>query len=367
MLFVKPTDQLALLLKIKTRLFSKASFLFVICTFISIFLIGCGETNRPAEPFLITGPTMGTRYHITIVSPPNELDKQKLQLNIDKLLADINQQMSTYIVDSEISNFNQLPINTWQTISADFFKVVALSQSISALTDGRFDITIAPLVDLWGFGAGSKKEQIIPSESLIEQAKLLVGWKNLILDKDRLAIQKLKPVNIDLSAIAKGYGVDKVSDLLELNGIENYLVEIGGEVNVNGVNKEGKPWRLGIETPSVLQQGAQKIIQLKNQAIATSGDYRNYFEEEGVRFSHTIDPVTGRSIRHNIASVSVIAATAAEADALATALNVMGFAQAQALSNKENIAAYFILYDNVQNETNYRIEASNSFRQQFAK
>jgi len=275
--------------------------------------------------------------------------------------------MSTYIVDSEISTFNQLYINKWQTISADFFKVVELSQSISSLTDGRFDITIGPLVDLWGFGAGSGDTQIIPSESLIEQAKSIVGWKNLVLDKDKLAIQKLKPINIDLSAIAKGYGVDKVSDLLELNGVENYLVEIGGEVKVKGFNKEGKPWRLGIETPSLLQQGAQKIIQLKDQAIATSGDYRNYFEEGGVRFSHTINPITGRSIRHSIASVSVIAATAAEADALATALNVMGFKEAQALSNKENIAAYFILYDNIQTETNYRIEASNSFRQQFAE
>ncbi len=360
MLFVNRINQLALVLNAKTRLFFKASFLFVLCIFISTFLAACAEKSQP-KSFLLTGPTMGTRYHITVVSPPSQLNEVKLQKEIDKLLININQQMSTYIADSEISNFNRWPINNWQTISADFFKVVELSQSISLLSEGRFDITIGPLVDLWGFGAGSSDTQKIPDEKLIEQAKSRVGWQYLVLDKDKLAIQKLKPVSIDLSAIAKGYGVDKVSALLDLNGIKNYLVEIGGEVKVKGLNKEGNLWRLGIETPSLLQQGAQKIVQLEDQAIATSGDYRNYFEEEGVRFSHTIDPITGRSVKHNIASVSVIATTAAEADALATALNAMGFDKAQALTNRENIAAYFILYDNVQNETNYRIWASNSF------
>ncbi len=365
MLLTKQIYRVVLLLNIKMRL-SKASFLFVLYIFIGTFLVACSEKVQP-ESFLLTGPTMGTRYHITVVSPPSEFNQEKLQTSIDKLLVDINQQMSTYITDSEISIFNQLGTNSWQTISTDFFKVVELSQSISLLSDGRFDITIGPLVNLWGFGAGSDKEQKIPDESLIEQTKSKVGWQNLVLDKEKLAIQKLKPINIDLSAIAKGYGVDKVSNLLDENNIENYLVEIGGEVKVKGLNKEGKLWRLGIETPSLLQQGAQKIVHLRDQAIATSGDYRNYFEEDGVRFSHTIDPITGRSVKHNIASVSVVAATAAEADGLATALNVMGFDKAQALSNRENIAAYFILYDNEQSETNYRIWASNSFNRLFSK
>lgn len=346
--------------KLKTRLFFKASFLVVVPLFFIISLVSCDQHPSP-QAFLLTGQTMGTIYNVTVVSPPANIDKHELQINIDKLLININQQMSTYIADSEISNFNQSSINTWQKISPDFFTVLELSHHISVLTNGSFDITIGPLVDLWGFGAGSDPYQKVPDSDILDKTKSKVGWKNLVLDKENSSIKKLKPISIDLSAIAKGYGVDKISELLSSKKIDHYLVEIGGEIKVKGFNRESQPWRLGIEVPSLLQKTAQRVVQLSDLAIATSGDYRNYFEENGARFSHTIDPVSGAPVKHNIASVSVITDSAAKADAFATAFNVLGEKAALELSDRENIATYFILYDNDNSETKYRIVHSKAF------
>jgi thiamine biosynthesis lipoprotein len=346
--------------KLTTRLFLKASLLFVACLFFIIFLGSCDKRSS-VEALLITGPTMGTSYNITVVDPPDNIDKYELQIDVDKLLIGINKEMSTYIADSEISIFNNSSVNTWQKISPDFFNVLELSQSISLLTNGRFDITVGPLVDLWGFGAGSNDDQKIPDQQLLDTILSNVGWTNLILDKENTSIKKLKSIRIDLSAVAKGYGVDKIAELLSSKKIDNYLVEIGGEVKVKGLNKDKESWRLGIEVPSLLQKSVQKIVHLTDQAIATSGDYRNYFEENGTRFSHTIDPISGGPVRHNIASVSVIADTTAKADALATALNVLGEEAALDLSEKENIAAYFILYDNEDTENKYRVVHSKAF------
>lgn len=346
--------------EIRSRFYIKASALLLISLTLVIVLGSCGQSSS-SQNFLITGPTMGTNYHITVVLPPDNVDKYALQVEIDKLLIDINRQMSTYIPDSEISKFNQLSVNTWKSISPDFFTVLELSQSISLLTNGRFDITIGPLVDLWGFGAGSYLDQKIPDADILASTLANVGWNNLVLDSQNRAIKKLRPISIDLSAIAKGYGVDKVAELLASKSIDNYLVEIGGEVRAKGVNKEKNPWRLGIEEPSLTQKSVQRVVALTDQAIATSGDYRNYFEENGTRFSHTLDPTSGKPVKHNIASVSVIADNAATADALATALNVLGEKAALELSETENIAAYFILYDNDNIESKYRVVHSKAF------
>jgi thiamine biosynthesis lipoprotein len=348
-----------LVTKIKSRSYLKASALLLFAVSVA-FLSGCGQPASPKN-FLITGPTMGTSYNITIVSSPDNIDKYDLQIDIDRLLIDINRQMSTYIPDSEISSFNRSSVNTWKSISPDFFTVLELSQSISLLTDGRFDITIGPLVDLWGFGADNYESQKVPDADLLASTLANVGWNNLVLDSQNKAIKKLRPISINLSAIAKGYGVDKVAELLTSKKIDNYLVEIGGEVRTRGLNKESNPWRLGIEEPSLVQKSVQRVVALSNQAIATSGDYRNYFEENGTRFSHTLDPTSGMPVKHNIASVSVIAEDAATADALATALNVLGEKAALQLTEAENIAAYFIFYDNENTESKYRVVHSKAF------
>lgn len=322
-------------------------------------LAGCDQFV-PSEPLILQGNTMGTTYSITIAEPPPSVVENELTSTIEALLQAVNQQMSTYIDDSEISKFNQAPVNTWQTISADFIKVVMLSQTLSEQSEGRFDVTIGPLINLWGFGR--QTSSTVPSDAAIAAAKAKIGWQALEINEATRQIRKTKPIELNLSAIAKGFGVDKIAESLESKGIENYLVEIGGEIRVKGVNPSGNTWRLGIEKPSLNQQQAQQIIALIEGSIATSGDYRNYFEEGGVRYSHTIDPSSGKPVRHSIASVTVIAATAALADGYATALNVMGIDDALALAEAEKLSVFFILYDQT-SDTGYREVYSSQFTQ----
>ncbi len=324
-----------------------------------VLLVGCQDDKQKPAIFL-SGSTMGTTYHITLVDAPSALIQSAAQDSIDRLLAQLNQQMSTYIDDSEIRAFNRLAEHQWQTISLEFMEVIELSQHISSLTDGQFDITIGPLVELWGFGKQTITHR--PSDIAIADAKARVGWRKLQIDKPQLAISKQAPLWLDVSAVAKGYAVDKIAEWITSKGIQNFLVEIGGEMRLGGTNRQQQPWRIGIETPSLLQKKAQQLILLSNKAIATSGDYRNFFEEDGQRFSHTIDPLSGQPVKHNIASVSVIAETAAEADAWATALNVLGEEQALVVAEAQQLAAYFILYDNESKTANYKIVMTEAFK-----
>ncbi len=308
---------------------------------------------------------MGTTYSITLVSPPDNLVQTDLQKDIDDLLNSLNQQMSTYISTSEIMRFNEAPIDQWQKVSPEFLDVVVLSQKISGLTNGRFDITVGPLVELWGFGKKQHKGEAsqIPDAIEIDAAKSRVGWQNLTTNIESQSIKKSIPLWLDVSAVAKGYAVDKLAELLQQQySVESFLAEIGGEMRVHGKNPQKKQWRIGIEKPALLQKEAQELVQLTNKAIATSGDYRNYFEEGGQRFSHTIDPLTGRPVKHTIASVTVIADTTAEADALATGLNVLGEQAAITLATKENVAAYFIFYDNENPTAGYRTVFTDAFK-----
>lgn len=306
---------------------------------------------------------MGTTYNITIVAPPSDFDQGAVHQGIDILLKSLNQEMSTYIDSSDIMLFNQQAVGQSQQINSAFYEVLLLSQMIAEKTDGYFDITIGPLVELWGFG--KRQGQQVPSLEAIESAKSRVGWQHLLIDTEVKVISKQAPIWLDVSAIAKGFAVDKVAELLEAEQLEHFLVEIGGEMRVKGLNRQQQPWRIGIETPSLLQKQAQQLVQFSNKAVATSGDYRNYFEENGERFSHTIDPKTGKPVKHNIASVTVIADTAAEADAWATALNVVGESAAIKLAEKEQLAAYFIFYDNTQQENGsaYRIVYTDFFKE----
>ena len=313
------------------------SFFFVV-----IFLLNAC-TQKP-ESIKFAGKTMGTTYHITLANPPQNLDITQLQHMIDQRLLVINQLMSTYISDSEISRFNQSPSQQWFSLSPETMKVLLYSLSLSEKTQGKFDVTVAPLINLWGFG--HKDMEIFPDDNAIQQAMETIGWELIEIDSTQQRAKKNKPLSIDLSAVAKGYGVDEISQLLDQFSIDHYLVEIGGEIRVKGLNQSNTLWRIGIETPSVHQSGAQKIIPLNNVAVATSGDYRNFFEKEGVRYSHTIDPQTGKPVIHNIASLTVISETAMEADALATALMVLGEEQALIMAKVYNIPLYILLYEN---------------------
>ncbi|MGB1984000.1 MAG: FAD:protein FMN transferase [Porticoccaceae bacterium] len=296
---------------------------------------------------------MGTTYSITVVAdqlPPDDLSQQ-----IDRLLSKVDSSMSTYKDESEISRFNRLSVGQTQKISSEFAEVIRISQKIWHQSNGAFDPTIGPLVDLWGFGPVDREGQVPSSES-IEQVLSNVGFESIVLED--LTLSKLAPVALDVSAVAKGYAVDLVANHLEMLALPDYLVEIGGEIRVSGTNPDGQPWRIALEQPQLFA-AVDRVIEISDSAIATSGDYRNYFEKDGVRYSHTIDPRTGMPIRHKLASVSVIAESCAEADAWATALSVMGAVESKKLANQLGLAVYML----VREDDQFVAEHSDKFEQ----
>ena len=311
------------------------------CIFVLVIIALYGCSNKP-EVLTISGTKMGTSYHITVIAdqlPPDDLEQQ-----IDQLLAKVDNSMSTYKKDSEISQFNRLPVGQTMAISQEFAEVVKISRQIWQLSNGAFDPTIGPLVDLWGFGPDERHESI-PSSKTIELTKAQIGFDSVVLDEYKLS--KTKAVSIDLSAVAKGYAVDRVADLLEMLALPDYLVEIGGEIRVSGFNADGVAWRIAMEQPQLFAE-VDRVINITDIAVATSGDYRNYFEKDGVRYSHTIDPVTGRPIVHNLASVTVLTQSCAEADAWATAFSVLGVEQSLNLAEQLDIALYMLVRKNEQ-------------------
>ena len=295
-------------------------------------------SDEPLESFKLSGTTMGTSYHITVVGQAS--DASQLSQRIDFRLALLNQQMSTYIEKSELSRFNQLPPGEWQAVSPELFQVLLLSTEISWLTNGSFDITVGPLVDLWGFGP--QHTDNIPSTEAIKSQLASIGFQHLEFNLQGSRISKSKPVRLDLSAIAKGYGVDIIAKLLRSEGHQNFMVEIGGELYLSGLSPRNTPWRIAIEQPNSDSISVHRAINISNKAVATSGDYHNYVERDGVRYSHTIDPTTGRPVTHSLASVTVIDDDVATADALATAITVMGAEAGMALAKQQNLAIYLI-------------------------
>lgn len=283
---------------------------------------------------------MGTRYNVTAIVPEG-FDRAGAQRDIDAILEAFNQIASTYIDDSEVNRVTTLPQQTWQEISQTLSDILLISLEVSWLTGGAFDVTVSPLVDLWGFGP-EQRPQRIPDPQTIEVARSLIGFQHLQLDFTEPKLKKTGPVSVDLSAVAKGYGVDMLAQWLERQGVADYLVEIGGEIRAAGSSPRGDAWRIGIERPDVEGRAVEQAIRIRGVGLATSGDYRNYFEEEGVRYSHTLDPRTGYPIRHDTASVTVVAETAAYADALATGLLVLGSEKALALAETHGLAVYAI-------------------------
>ncbi len=308
-----------------------------------LFLVGCSE-QKQTEIITYSGMTMGTTFTIKWVDKP-DAEIQKIQSDITLSLKEVNQIMSTYIKDSELSLFNQLPAGSSVTVSDALRYVLSMSQSISERSAGSFDVTVGPLVNLWGFGPDGRVIKA-PSDDEIAKQRRRVGYHQLIINAENKTITKQAALYVDLSAIAKGYGVDVVASVLEKYGIKDYLVEIGGELRASGLKPNQSEWRIAIESPVSGERAVEKIISISNTGIATSGDYRNYFEENGIRYSHTIDPATGKPIAHKLASVTVLRPTCAEADGLATAFMVMGEERAYDFAVKNKIDAFFIVKSN---------------------
>jgi thiamine biosynthesis lipoprotein len=306
--------------------------------------------QKPANLMEIHGSTMGTTYMVKIVKPEDEKFssrdelRKRVTVDIENLLRKVNQQMSTWIEDSEISRFNRYKGSQWFEVSADTALVIGEALRVSKESNGAFDITVGPLINLWGFGPDGTVKQI-PGEEQIKKVMVEIGYEKLSVRFSSPAIKKEEPgIYCDLSAIAKGFGVDQMAEYLDSRGFSHYLVEIGGEVRAKGFNHKNQIWRVAISSPDPLGGSPyQKIIRLKNASMATSGDYFNYFERDGVRYSHTIDPTTGKPIIHKLASVTVIHESCMTADAMATAINVLGPEKGYQLAIKENLAVFMIV------------------------
>lgn len=330
--------------------------------FLPLSLLGCGgdkQSENTPELHVFTGQIMGTWYtvkYLPLTTDDLLLSSEQINPQIHASLVRVDKLMSTYKSDSEVSRFNAVESGHWFDVSNETFEVISLAQRISEQTAGRFDITVAPLVDLWGFGPDYKEESVPDKEQISELLNQL-GYHNLELDQAELKIRKKTTLRIDLSAIAKGFAVDQVADYLDELGVISYMVEVGGEIRTRGTKPGDKPWRIAIESPDSQQRDVHSILDVTDQAVATSGDYRNYFEKDGQRYSHTIDPQTGYPIIHNLASVTVVGQSAAEVDALATAFSVMGADQAMHYAKAYNVAAYFI----VKEEEGFTIRASDAF------
>lgn len=299
---------------------------------------GCAERNGEAvesDPEIVSaaGQTMGTYYAVTIANPPAGLGDDWVE-QVDAELRRVNDQMSTFLKSSEISRFNDSESTDWFSVSPETAMVVAKALEVSAATDGAFDVTVGPLVDAWNFGT-TKRTAAPPSDEQIEALRAVVGYENLQARLDPPALRKqIAELRVDLSAIAKGHGVDRVLELLESQGCEHVFVDVGGEDRAIG-RRGNRPWRVAIEEPDEGKREYRMAIELKDQAIATSGDYRNFFEYEGQRFSHTIDPRSGRPVTHGVASVSVMAEDCMTADAWATAITVLGAEAGMEIAHSE--------------------------------
>ena len=302
---------------------------------------------------------MGTTYNVTVVDNPLSLSKEDLKKRIEETLNEVNEKMSNWYDQSEISTINNDKRGKPIDLSQELFDVINISTDIHNRSNGAFDITAAPLINLWGFGPNNS-ERKIPSVLEVKAALELVGQTKLLkLIPGLNQLKKRNPeVSINLSAIAKGYGIDRVASTLKEQKIQNFLVEIGGDLITSGTNKNGKSWSIGIEAPKVESQIVQSVIKIKDQAMATSGDYKNFFEKNGIRYSHIIDPKTGYPIRHKTLSVTVLAESAALADGWATAMLVLGNNDGMIVANKLNIPVFFIS----SNEETFITSGSDEFK-----
>ena len=324
---------------------------------------GCGKEQGNQPELKVSGPTMGTHYAVKVVGnyPGGE---PQLQHDVEQVLARINDELSTYKSDSELSRFNQHRDGTPVVVSQDLADVVIEGLRSGALTSGAVDVTVGPLVNLWGFGP-DKRPTKTPTDEQIATARAHTGLDKLHVEisRDKATLRKDIPeLYVDLSTLGEGFAADKIADLLDGRGIKNYMVEIAGALRLKGVNGKGERWRVAIEMPVDELGQVQNIVVPGDNAISTAGSYRNYYELDGQRYSHIIDPATGKPIQHKLVSVSVIAPRALHTDALDTALMVMGADKALIFANEHNLAIYTL----TKTDSGFKARYSRAFKQYLA-
>jgi FAD:protein FMN transferase len=305
---------------------------------------GCAVT-RPARETLLSGETMGSTWTVKLAGPlplPAHAVRDGIQARFDA----VNLALSTYRRDSALSRFNADDAGAWRPVDPELWEVTAYALSLAGISDGAYDVTVGPLVDLWGFGPDPATNRV-PHASAVREAKSRVGWRRVEIDPAAHRARKDPGVRIDLSSLGKGRGVDRVAEYLDSLGLRHYLIDLSGKLRARGSNAAGAPWRIAIERPAAdIAPGAPGmppvVVELRDESIATAGDYRRFFESGGRHYSHIIDPRTGEPVTHRTVSSTVRARTCMEADALATVFMVMAPDRALSLAQRLGAAALLI-------------------------
>lgn len=332
---------------------SRRSFIMM-----SLALAAC---KPGAKTLNFSGLTMGTSYNVVAVDPSRKVDEAEAKAQIESALALVNKQMSNWDSSSEISQFNAKTDLGAMQVSADLAKVMRAAEEVHIASEGRFDTTMGPLIELWGFGANGAKH--MASDAEIAQAQARSGH-GATLNVGATSLQKRRSdAQVYLSAIGKGYGADQVGQALQALGINDYMVEIGGDLYASGNNPSGLPWQIGIEKPAALSGGVLDVVGISGLGLASSGDYRNYFEQDGERYSHLIDPVTGRPITHKTASATVLAENAMLADAWATAMLILGRERGLEIAKQHDLAVLFVERDSTSTDLRFDTKASPRFKE----
>jgi thiamine biosynthesis lipoprotein len=339
--------------------------LLIAGSIIALGAIGWATRAKPATEGTtqLVGTTMGGDWSVRFRAPLPSRSAQRLQREVQAILDTVVQQMSSWRDDSDLSRFNASTSTDWQPVPRELAEVAIEARRVSEQTEGAFDITIAPLVNVWGFGptasASTHAKGDRPSDDAIAQAMVHVGYATLDARLNPPALRKRDAaVTIDVSAIAQGYAADRVSDALAAGGFVDHLVNVCDEMRARGHGPQGRPWRVGIQAPVPDTRRAFEGVTLADAALATSGDYRNYFEHAGRRYSHEIDPRTGRPIAHDLAAVSVVHPSAASADAIATGLLVLGMDEGRRLAERDDLAALFV----IRTAEGFQSHATSAFR-----
>lgn len=311
--------------------------------FVLLVLIGCCVSCAPApRELILSGPTMGTTYTVKVVGTPASLDAAAIRRELESVLAAIDVQMSTYRADSAISQFNAAASTDWIEVPVDLARVAAAAREISERSGGAFDITIAPLIDAWGFGP-SGEPAALPDEAAIAALRDRMGYRLLEVRLAPAALRKQHPaLTIDVNGVAPGYAVDLLAERFAALGLKNFMIDIGGEVLARGRNSQDEAWRIAVERPVDDEPQPFRVLQLQDASVTTSGEYRHYFERDGQRYSHTLDPRSGHPIV-GFGSVCVVGGSSLVIDAWATALNVLGPQEGLRLAQREGLAVMYVV------------------------
>ncbi|MGN2431077.1 FAD:protein FMN transferase [Pseudomonas syringae] len=303
-------------------------------------LLACGGCAQERKLESFGGPTMGSHYSVVYVRGTGQPDAQALRPEVEAILAEVDHQMSLWRSDSDIERFNGLPANSCQTLPESILKLIGVGEQLSRDSDGAFDLTVKPLIDLWGLGAHERVDAM-PSMRQVAQARGRVGYRNLRIVGQQLC--KSAAVQVDLNSIAAGYTVDRISQRMDALGLHDYLVQAAGEVKVNGFKPDGSPWRVTLDAPGDAGYGAQTVFPLNGYAVSTSGDYRRYAERSPRRPPDTLDALTGKPVDHALASVTVIQPSALMADGLSSLLLILGPERGWNYAQEHKIPAFFVI------------------------